>query len=313
MFQDISIAGSSLFLMLGGLTLLIIGTILVAKAYFNKISSKGLQEKYMNKEWDSPLSARSKYPDVDVLRHSGIFFKVGLVISLGVLIAAFSWTSYDPVVNIPDGAMEMEFDLEVEPPRSAEPPPPPPPPPPPVIEEVPEDVFIEEDEDLEFMDQSIDADTEIEGPKAETKTEAAAPPPPPPPPPAEEEYEEIFKVVEEMPRFPGCEELDLTMAEKKTCAERKMMEFLYSELTYPPIARENNITGTVIIQFVVTKDGYIKDAKVARDIGGQCGAEALRVVNKMNNLPDRWNPGKQRGRPVAVMFTLPVKFVLLGT
>ena len=245
MFQDISIVGSNLFLMLGGLTLLIMGLIFAAKIYFNRIASNGaLQEKYKDKKWDSPLSARNKYPEVNVLEHSGIFFRLGLAISLAIMVAAFSWTTYDPVVDIPDGAMEMEFDLEIEPPRSAEPPPPPPPPPPPVIEEVPEDVFIEEEDDLEFMDQSIDSDTEIEGPKAETKVEVA-PPPPPPPPPAEEEYEEIFKIVEEMPRFPGCEDQSMSMKEKKICAERKMMEFLYSELKYPSIARDNNIAGTV--------------------------------------------------------------------
>jgi protein TonB len=49
---------------------------------------------------------------------------------------------------------------------------------------------------------------------------------------------------------------------------------------------------------------------VVRDIGGGCGEEALRIVTLMNSMPERWTPGKQRGRPVRVMFTLPIRFKL---
>ena len=56
--------------------------------------------------------------------------------------------------------------------------------------------------------------------------------------------------------------------------------------------------------------GYVKDAQVVRDIGGGCGQEALRIVELMNGMPNRWTPGKQRGRAVKVLFNLPVKFKL---
>lgn len=123
--------------------------------------------------------------------------------------------------------------------------------------------------------------------------------------------EEIFKVVEEMPRFPApeCENLS-TMQEKKQCADRKMLEFIYKNIKYPAIARENGVEGTVVIQFVVDTDGSINDAKVVRDIGAQCGQEALRVVNLMNEEGLSWVPGRQRGRAVKVQFNLPVKFRL---
>ena len=88
------------------------------------------------------------------------------------------------------------------------------------------------------------------------------------------------------------------------------MKFIYQHIQYPAIARENGVFGTVVVQFIVEKDGTVKDAKVVRDIGGQCGAETLRVVHLMNAKGIKWTPGKQRGTPVRVQFNLPVKFKL---
>ena len=168
-----------------------------------------------------------------------------------------------------------------------------------------------EEEDVEFVDQSVDANTYIEAPVYhEAKKEVAPPPPPPPPPPPEPEVEEIFKIVEEMPRFPGCEELTASKDEKQQCANKKLLEFIYENIRYPAVARDNGIEGTVVVSFVVDQKGNIKDAKVVRDIGGGCGQEALRIVEMMNSMPNRWTPGKQRGRAVKVLFNLPVKFKL---
>ena len=91
-----------------------------------------------------------------------------------------------------------------------------------------------------------------------------------------------------------------------------MLQYIYKNLKYPAIARENGVSGTVVIQFVVGKDGSVKDAELKRDIGAGCGEAALKVINAMNNLPQKWTPGKQRGRSVPVYFTLPVKFKLEG-
>ena len=113
-----------------------------------------------------------------------------------------------------------------------------------------------------------------------------------------------------MPRFPGCENEAGDNKAKKACADKKMLEFIYKNIKYPAIARENGVEGTVVIQFVVEKDGTIKDARTVRDIGAQCGAEALRVVNLMNTKGKKWIPGKQRGKSVRVQFNLPVKFRL---
>ncbi|NRB53761.1 MAG: energy transducer TonB, partial [Saprospiraceae bacterium] len=141
--------------------------------------------------------------------------------------------------------------------------------------------------------------------------DAAPPPPaPPPPPPVEEEVAEIFKVVEQMPRFPGCETMSGNDQEKKACADKKLLEFIYENINYPPTARENAIQGTIVVQFVVERDGNISSAKVVREIGGGCGDEALRIIDLMQKMPQKWIPGKQRGRPVRVMFNLPIKFQL---
>lgn len=106
------------------------------------------------------------------------------------------------------------------------------------------------------------------------------------------EEEEIFVFVEEYPSYPGGEEA--------------LYKYLGENIQYPDVARDNGITGTVVIRFVVEKDGSITKAAVAREIGGGCGKEALRVVNAM----PKWKPGKQSGKAVRTEFTLPVQFQL---
>lgn len=116
-------------------------------------------------------------------------------------------------------------------------------------------------------------------------------------------------VVEDMPLFPGCES-EPDKAAKKKCSDRKVFEFIGKNLKYPAIARENGVEGTVVVQFVVERDGRIANAELLRDIGAGCGEEAIRVVNQMNSQGVTWTPGRQRGRPVKVQFRLPIRFRL---
>ena len=104
--------------------------------------------------------------------------------------------------------------------------------------------------------------------------------------------EQIFTVVENEPEFPG--------------GMDALYKYLSQNIKYPQLARENGITGKVYVTFVVEKDGSIANPKILRDIGGGCGAEAIRVVKAM----PKWNPGKQRGKAVRVQFNLPVNFNL---
>jgi len=295
------VSGSALGLYILGIVALVFALIYGFRYVLKQRFGQDFKEKYAA-GFSSPLIGRAKYPDVDTFSNTGVFFRFGLAVALAVVLLAMSWTQYDTVVYIPDDAMELDEDIEIEPPRTAEPPPPPPPPPPPVIEEVPEEEIFEE-EDVEFMDQTVEEETVIE---EELYVEA----PPPPPPPPEPEIEEIFKVVEQMPRFPGCDDAGGSNEEKYACAQKKLLEYVYKNVKYPAIARENGIQGGVVVQFVVEKDGSISDIRIARDIGAGCGEEALRVVQSMNNMPQKWTPGKQRGKSVRVQFTLPIKFKL---
>ena len=104
--------------------------------------------------------------------------------------------------------------------------------------------------------------------------------------------EPIFQVVEEMPEFPG------GLAEA--------MKFLAKNINYPVAAQQAKIEGRVIVQFVVEKDGSVSDVKVMRGVNSELDAEAIRVVSMM----PKWIPGKQRGKAVAVKYTMPIMFRL---
>ncbi len=119
---------------------------------------------------------------------------------------------------------------------------------------------------------------------------------------------EEFKIVERMPRFPGCEDEAGTDKEKKRCAERKLLEYVYRNIKYPQLARVHDIEGMAVVQFIVEKDGSISGQKILRDVKGGCGDAALDIVNSM----PRWIPGYQRDKPVRVQFNLPVRFKLEG-
>jgi len=116
---------------------------------------------------------------------------------------------------------------------------------------------------------------------------------------------EEYKIVEQMPRFPGCEGNEGTDEEKKLCAEKKMLEYIYKNIKYPTLARYHEIQGMAVVQFVVEKDGSISGQKILRDVKGGCGDAALDIVNSM----PQWIPGYQRDKPVRVQFNLPVRFI----
>ena len=104
--------------------------------------------------------------------------------------------------------------------------------------------------------------------------------------------EVIFQVVEQMPEFPG--------------GMGEAMKFLAKNIKYPISAQQAKIEGRVIVQFVVGRDGSVSDAKVMRGVNPELDAEAVRVVSIMPN----WIPGKQRGKAVAVKYTMPIMFRL---
>jgi protein TonB len=297
--MDIEVQGGHVVTALILVVVITAAIIYLVRSVYTKRASSNLTQKHAGTTFSSPLEGRTKYPEVDTFSLSGTFLNYGLLASILLMILAFSWTQYEKIVDVSHLLGTLDEEIEMETPRTAEPPPPPPPPPPPKIQEVPNDVSVEET--VTFKDLSP-KDEEFQRP--DPVVDKPAPPPPPPPPPKEEE-EEIFKVVEDQPAFPGCEGIS-DKAAKKKCADEKMLQFIYGNIKYPAIARENGVEGMVVVKFVVEKDGSITQAEVVRDIGAGCGAEALKVVNMM----PKWEPGKQRGRAVRVQFNLPVKFKL---
>ena len=105
----------------------------------------------------------------------------------------------------------------------------------------------------------------------------------------------VFEVVEEMPEFPGG-------------GMSAFMDYIKKNMRYPASAKEYGTQGRVIVQFVVDKDGSIKESKLLRSVDKELDAEALRLISSM----PKWKPGKQNGQPVAVRYTVPVMFRLAG-
>ena len=105
---------------------------------------------------------------------------------------------------------------------------------------------------------------------------------------------EVFTNVEIMPSFPGGEEARI--------------KFIASNIVYPELAAKYEIEGTVYVSFVIDQEGYAKDVKVLRGIGGGCDTESIRVIRMM----PRWNPGTQGGKVVNVLSYMPIDFKLQG-
>ena len=125
------------------------------------------------------------------------------------------------------------------------------------------------------------------------------------------EMENVYKVAEEMPRFPGCESI-ISKREKEDCAKTKMLEYIYKNLKYPQEAIKAGLEGQCVVRFIVNTDGNIENIKIVRDIGGGCGQAVLNVISGMNEMQEKWISGKQGTKLVKVLYTLPVRFKLEG-
>ena len=117
--------------------------------------------------------------------------------------------------------------------------------------------------------------------------------------------ENIYKRVDQMPRFPGCADLTDEKA-ARNCSQKQVFGFIDDHRNYPAEARTRKIEGTVVVTFVVEPNGELTDVKLLRDPGGGIGAEAVRLVRAM----PRWTPGRQDGRAVRVQYTMPMRFRL---
>lgn len=222
-----------------------------------------------------------KSESADLDNRKTTFTLLGLAITLAIVWFSFEYKTYDrDKIEIQQNVMlDDEEDVVLQTKRQ-EPPPPPPPPQQTTIIEIVQD-NIEVDDDLN-IDAETDDDEEIEEQIIIDEEEG------------EIQEEEIFVFVEDQPAYPGGDEARLN--------------YLRENITYPEIAKESGVQGTVYVTFVVEKDGSISHVKVLRGIGGGCDEEAVRVIKNMPN----WKPGKQRGRPVRAQFNMPIRFILAG-
>jgi TonB family protein len=116
----------------------------------------------------------------------------------------------------------------------------------------------------------------------------------------------VFVNPDEYPVF-GSNCLDIQdQEEKEACSTKALFMTIYKKITYPAYARNNGIEGTVVLRFIIKSDGSINDIKILKDVGGGCGEEALHVAK----LLKVYQPPMMEGLPVAMQYTLPVKYRL---
>jgi protein TonB len=224
-----------------------------------------------------------KNKKVDLERLRSIFFLLGLVIVLGIVLFAleFNFQTETKKEIVENSIVEAEHEMVPITRQKETPPPPPPPSKVPIEELIIVDDKTEIEEELEIQDTEIDQDTEIEldidlGIELEE----------------EESEEEIFVIVEKMPKFPG--------------GNKRITKWIARHIKYPVIAQENGAEGTVYIKFVIEIDGSVSNVEVLKGVDPYLDQEAKRVIESM----PKWSPGKQRGKPVRVSYVAPIKFVL---
>ena len=173
-----------------------------------------------------------KSPKADLEKGKTLSILMGFVVGLAVLFVGFEWSTRDVmVVQASEGVADIIAEEEVEITRPENTPPPPPPPPAPVVTEVlnvvEDDVELEQQDILSSEDDQTSAQEAVYTPPAVVEEE-------------EESAQQIFTVVEEMPKFPG--------------GDAELLKFIAKSIKYPVIAQENGIQGRVICAFVVNRD-----------------------------------------------------------
>lgn len=218
-----------------------------------------------------------KSPHANLENKKSLFTLMGFVLVLSLLFVALEWSRND-VKRYVAVDFDKDFEPDTEIPQTVEKLPPPPPPP--AVLPVTQLAIVDnttKTEEVKFSSESDETERiDIQKPLEPVKTE--------------EETEVPFIFVEKMPEFPG-----------------NLIKFLSESIHYPQAAIETGIQGKVICEFIVNRDGSIEDVKVLRKVHPSLDKEAVRVIESM----PKWIPGKQRGKPVRVKYTLPVSFKLV--
>jgi protein TonB len=225
---------------------------------------------------------RKKTKRADLQGKRGLFLEVGFVVAFGLVLLAFEWTTKPQEVEgfqKQDKSDVVQENIPVT--RQEKQKQPPPPPPPQTTEQlniVDNDVKIEDELNLE--ETGADEDTRVQVDAFEQEEE-------------ESEERDPFMIVEDMPEFKGG-------------GINEFRNYVQRNAEYPTIAKENGIEGTVYAKFVIDTDGKISDLRILRGVDPSLNEEVKQVIA---NAPS-WEPGKQRGKPVKVQFTVPIAFNL---
>ena len=229
-----------------------------------------------------------KNEKVDLTKNSSLYFVIGLATILFISWQAIEWKTYEKdlygyeALNVDD---EDDEEIPITEQLKTPPPPPPPPPAPEVIEVV---------EDEEEVEETVIESTETNEDEIVEIVEV------------EEEFDDVdvpFAVIEDVPIFPGCERV--SKSERRNCFQEQMNKHIRKNFRYPEIAQEMGIQGRVYVNFIIAKDGQITNIRM-RGPDKNLEKEAQRIIAKLPNMI----PGKQRGRPVRVPFSIPITFRL---
>ena len=233
-----------------------------------------------------------KNPDVDPKRNSFLYFQIGLVSILLLTYLAIELKTYDKQIEAMTMAIDDAFlDEEVPMTQHLNTPPPPPPPPPPAAPEVIK--VVENNKVVEETKMQTTETNQKEIVKVAAVVEVED----------EVDVDVPFSVIEDVPLFPGCEKV--SKDQQRDCFNQKIQEHIKKNFQYPEVAQEMGIQGRVNVMFTIDKDGSITNVKM-RGPDANLEKEAARIISK---LP-RMIPGKQRGKPVRVPFSVPITFRL---
>lgn len=118
--------------------------------------------------------------------------------------------------------------------------------------------------------------------------------------------DKVYEKVDQMPAFKGCDVNGLEGKDLEDCSMRQLIAYMMEAVVYPKEEEKEGIEGVVAIEYVVSAEGEVKDAKVLKSVNPALDAAALKVVRDM----PEWNPGVHEGKQVSVKMVLPIKFAL---
>jgi protein TonB len=232
-----------------------------------------------------------KNPNLELKRNNTLYFFIGMTVILLLAYLALEWKTYYSTDAWDNAGLKVQDELIEEVPLTFQKLPTPPPKiqAPPVIE------IVEDDKEVvETVIESTEPDQNTEIPSIDDIDVA------------EDDIPDtvMFRLIENAPVFPGCEVIS-DEEEKKDCFQEMMQKHIQRHFRYPESAQEMGLQGRVNIIFTIQKDGSIGDVKL-RGPHEILEKEAARIISKLPKM----TPGKQRGTPVKVPFSIPITFKL---